>query len=159
MGLVHKRPSPSRGSDTAAMGTSRFPAAPMVAPEVTKAQENAVRAWLHGMGFDVAITAARDQRRHFLDDVLRNGVLLCDLVQTLEPTRDRLRVFRRPKTLQQARENTIRALHRLQHLQQAQLPQCYVSDPDGTYGSCARFLVCIGILLTHAHFCTFVPQS
>ena len=130
-----RRGTPGRAVRRTANATPRdasetFRSTSVMAPEITRGQENAVRAWLHGMGFDVAKVSGQSTTCHFLDDVFRNGVLLCALAQTVEPIKERLRVFRAPKTLQQARDNTMRALQRLQQLKQARIPPNYLADAD-----------------------------
>ena len=104
---------------------------------MTKGQEAAARGWLHRLGFSIP-SAEQHGATHFLEDPLRNGVLLCDLVMLLDAdcTLDG-GVHRRPATIGAARDNLRRALQQLRQLRQAQVPACYLWDAEGACNALA----------------------
>jgi len=101
-------------------------------PPVTTQQEAATRAWLHNLGF--TLLPNDGEKKHFLEDPLRNGLFLHDLLQFLEPEAaahaqcERL-LCTKPTSLRQAQENVSRALWVFKMRRSPPIPAKYLSDP------------------------------
>lgn len=95
-------------------------------PNVTEEQERLTRVWLRSLNLALL---SMNEAREMLKDPYRNGVLLCDLAETLEHVK-LLGRFNSPKAVFQAERNIRRALHTLSKY----VPSCYLENSECVQG-------------------------
>ncbi|ETV95748.1 hypothetical protein H310_10820 [Aphanomyces invadans] len=94
-------------------------------PCVTVEQIHRVREWLDSLGYAIPL-----QRPSLLQDALRNGSLLCHLINRMATIPTPLPVHNKPSTLHQANENVFRALSALRALRPSIAPAMYTRHAE-----------------------------
>lgn len=89
-------------------------------PHITEKQIESVKAWLHQLGFEVS-----QDRPELLQDPLRNGVLLCQLLELLESRVGILQYHKKTTSVHAARENVTSGLEQLFKLKDKVIPDAY----------------------------------
>ena len=118
-------------------GQAHDPAS-FVFQEISTLQEEALRKWLSQMGFDVPYGEtvpgnSSAGERIVTQDPLRNGTLLCALVQMLDPDHGQQilsRVVRNPLSVKQASKNVHIALKVLRSRRYSAIPAPYLHQPE-----------------------------
>ena len=101
--------------------------------EISTMQEEALRKWLSQMGFDVPSGGNDSIDTMVTKDPLRNGTLLCSLVQMLDPDHGRTvlsRVIRNPLSIKSASINVNIALKVLRSRRYSAIPAPYLHQAE-----------------------------
>jgi hypothetical protein len=101
--------------------------------DISAEQEGALRTWLKQMGFGVPPGGKNGSPLPITNDPLRNGTLLCALVQILDPdqARDAMAgVHRKPYNVRQSRENVDLALSVLRSRMYSAIPAPYLFQAE-----------------------------